>query len=254
MELLGNSKEHFNNRITDADVEALVDALVSTGTQIEGLYLFYNLITDVGAAALARLFHVGASSTTYITYRGRLYVFLQDSGAYTCNLQRLDLRGNGLSSVGCKALTEALISTRNSTLILLNLNGNPIGDAGGIAVAEWLQVALYISQRSLGGEFQTLNCVQNGTPIEILDLGNTELETDAIVALSAVLHSNTTLQHLSLENSRLFSRMVRGSGTVVSWFTFASRVLCCLFGGCRRTPRTIWPECCGPTPVYCPST
>lgn len=41
-----------------------------------------------------------------------------------------------------------------------------------------------------------------------LDLGNTELETDAVIALSTVLQSNVILQELSLENPRLFSRMV----------------------------------------------
>jgi hypothetical protein len=59
---------------------------------------------------------------------------------------------------------------------------------------------------------------QNGTPVEILDLGNTELETDAVIALASVLQSNTTLQHLSLENPRLFSRMVRGLVPCLYWF------------------------------------
>jgi hypothetical protein len=58
VELLGNSKELFTNRVTDADMEALVDALLSTGTPVEGLYLFFNHITDAGATALSRLFHV----------------------------------------------------------------------------------------------------------------------------------------------------------------------------------------------------
>ena len=60
LELLGSSKELFVNRITDADVEALVHAVLTSGVSVDGLFLCYNHITDRGAAALARLFQVYA--------------------------------------------------------------------------------------------------------------------------------------------------------------------------------------------------
>jgi hypothetical protein len=58
IELVGSSIELFRNRITDADVLALVDTLCSGRVIVEGLYLCCNAITDVGAAALSRLFQV----------------------------------------------------------------------------------------------------------------------------------------------------------------------------------------------------
>ena len=55
---MGNSIELFSHRITDADVAAVVDTITSGAVVVEALYLCVNLISDAGAAALARLFHV----------------------------------------------------------------------------------------------------------------------------------------------------------------------------------------------------
>lgn len=56
LELLGNSPELSSSRLTDADVEAIVEALLAAGVSVEGVFLWYNEISDAGAAALARLF------------------------------------------------------------------------------------------------------------------------------------------------------------------------------------------------------
>lgn len=165
-ELLGNSPELAGDRLTNTDVQALVAAVLSTGTPVKALYLWYNSITDEGVVALSQLF--------------------QDTDSYRCALEVLDLRGNGVGVAGARVLAEALITSRNATLATLNLNGNPIGDAGGIALAEWLQTSSAVQQ---------------------LDLGNTELETGAVVALCTVLRDNHTLRDLNIENPRLFSRM-----------------------------------------------
>ncbi len=52
--------------------------------------------------------------------------------------------------------------------------------------------------------------VQTSPSVARLDVGNCDLETDAVIALSTVLQSNRILQELNLENPRLFSRMVSG--------------------------------------------
>jgi hypothetical protein len=58
IELVGSSIDLFSNRISDGDVEALVDTITSGMLVTQGLFLCVNRITDVGAAALARLFYV----------------------------------------------------------------------------------------------------------------------------------------------------------------------------------------------------
>ncbi len=58
IELVGSSIELFSNRITDADVESLVDTIASGLVVVEALYLCVNRVGDAGATALARLFYV----------------------------------------------------------------------------------------------------------------------------------------------------------------------------------------------------
>jgi hypothetical protein len=51
--------------------------------------------------------------------------------------------------------------------------------------------------------------LQTQPSIVSLDLGNTGLRTDAVVAIATALHHNDRLQELSLENPRTFSKTVR---------------------------------------------
>ena len=63
------------------------------------------------------------------------------------------------------------------------MNGNPLENDGGMAVAEMLNI---------------------NRVIKSLDLGNTELGTESLVALCTVLYGNMVLCELNLENPRLF--------------------------------------------------
>lgn len=165
LELLGNSKELFSCKLTDAHVGALVDAILTGSVIVEGLFLCYNLIGDAGAAALARLF--------------------TDAEGYTCTLKSLHLEGNDVAADGCAAVVNAVRESGNTTLTYLNLNRNPIGQAGGLAVAELL--------------------ASNAT-LQTVNLGDCELDTTALVALCTVLQTNSTVRVMSLDNPRLFSR------------------------------------------------
>lgn len=56
--LNGNSKTMFNNRLSDKDVEALVDTVVSGAVVLARLDLSFNNISDKGAEHIARMLRV----------------------------------------------------------------------------------------------------------------------------------------------------------------------------------------------------
>lgn len=45
--------------------------------------------------------------------------------------------------------------------------------------------------------------------LEYLDLGNTEIGTETLIAIATVLRTNETLRYLNVENARVFSKEVR---------------------------------------------
>lgn len=55
IEIRGNDKRNFNNRVTDQTVILLASALESFAFYIEDIDLRFNEITDDGAQALAEL-------------------------------------------------------------------------------------------------------------------------------------------------------------------------------------------------------
>ncbi len=58
LELIGSTKELFNCRLVDADVEAFVNTLISSNISIGGVYFLYHELTDLSAGHLARLLEV----------------------------------------------------------------------------------------------------------------------------------------------------------------------------------------------------
>jgi hypothetical protein len=74
--------------------------------------------------------------------------------------------------------------TYNSSIVDVNLNGNPLGNEGGMALAQMLS--------------------KNNT-LQKLDIGNTELGTESVVALATVMKTNASITHLNMENPRLYS-------------------------------------------------
>lgn len=96
----------------------------------------------------------------------------------------MDLRGNSVGPVGCRALSALLAPGRGLVgLRSLVLNGNPVGAEGAAGIAAALTA---------------------GAPLESLDLGNCELPINAIIDLAAAAANAPSLQSLSLENPRLF--------------------------------------------------
>ncbi|GAQ83189.1 hypothetical protein KFL_001390070 [Klebsormidium nitens] len=144
LKLNGNRKELFSKRLEYMQVFALTEALHDE-TQIVSLDLSYNNIDDAGAATIARLLKFNSS------------------------LQSLNLEHNNITGEGVKQLAASLQAAEGGGLALrsLNLRGNPLEDAGGMALADMLKSVIYIA-----------NVLQQ---------------------------SNRALQKLNLDNPRLFS-------------------------------------------------
>ena len=108
-------------------------------------------------------------------------------------IRRVDLTMNSIGEEGAVKLVDALYGSEKtpegapmaSDLLSLRLNGNPIGDVGGLQIAAWLRVNDYLEE---------------------LDVGNCGLGVKSIVAIMAALsEANRTLQVLNIENPRLLS-------------------------------------------------
>ncbi|XP_076451919.1 leucine-rich repeat-containing protein 34-like isoform X2 [Babylonia areolata] len=102
-------------------------------------------------------------------------------------LQELNLMCNDIGPPGAEALAKALHT--NETLRLLRLNGNKLEtkeQKGGMYFAQALQV---------------------NTTLEHLDLGDTDLRTESLIALGTVLLHNSSLKSVNVSRPILFTHM-----------------------------------------------
>lgn len=184
--LNGNSKELFSARLTNADVGALMGAVVTSNVGIGHLDLSYNVLNDDGAEGIAAA--------------------LTDTETYTCRINQLNLRGNELGAAGCRTLAKAL--TGNSSVEYLNLNGNPIGNEGGMAVAEMLYANTFISYLDIGNTdigTETLialaTVLNTNATLQALSIENPSTfskQEDQTYHLARMLQVNRTLRYLNL--------------------------------------------------------
>lgn len=113
-------------------------------------------------------------------------------------LASIDLSNSDVTPEACNSLISALLlqdvkattSTSASPGTIsrfqsLTLDGNPIGNLGGLAIA---------------------NLVTNLSSLTSLRVARCELQTDAIIALASSLEKTNTLSFLDLSEPRLFSR------------------------------------------------
>lgn len=159
--LNGNRDELFTSRLSYMQVFAVSDVLSSL-KKVSTLDLSYNDVDDAGAKALGR----GIAATP--------------------NLTTLVLRGNALGAQGVASLVEGLGEAAvPSALAKLDLNLNPLGDAGGVVLAKFLET---------------------NTTLSSLDVGNCEFGDVTVIALcSALCADNATLKSLNMENPRIRS-------------------------------------------------
>ena len=118
---------------------------------------------------------------------------ITDQGAETiANLLRtgavpvreLRLNANSIGAQGCKSICEALSSENGAKVEVLSFNGNPIGDEGGMAVSRIL--------------------VDPACKVRDLDVGNSEIGTQAVIAIAQTMWYNTSVLRLNMENPRLY--------------------------------------------------
>ncbi|CAD7922667.1 unnamed protein product [Amoebophrya sp. A120] len=149
---------------------------------------FHTRMTDDHLPVLTKVL---ASSLQFLTRIDLSYNNLTDAGCATiasgiikdgASLKSLMLRGNSISSAGVESM---LLNTHVQSLARLDISENPLGKLGGLALAAFLQ--------------------RNSTLLELY-ASDTELDIDALIAISAVLHvNNDTLRVLDVQNPRLFS-------------------------------------------------
>lgn len=170
LNLPGNSTAMFENRITNRQWICIAKTIVDCSTcELDRIDLRYNELGQVDSESDAMDVSLSAAYA--------MAQVLQGTALYSCQLTYLDLRGNTLDAQWCKIMCSALLE--NETVEVLNLNGNPIGNAGGLAVAEVLEAS---------------------TTLLDVDLGNTDQQHDSIVALSNAMSKNKSVERLSLES------------------------------------------------------
>lgn len=127
----------------------------------------------------------------------------------------IDLRYNNITDEGVKVLADML--QQNASLLEVNLMCNDFGPTG----AELLAKALHTNEtlqslRLNGNKLETrekkggmyfAQALQINTTLRNLDLADTDLMTESIIALGTVLLHNNTLKALNVSRPLLFTHM-----------------------------------------------
>ncbi|KDO32486.1 hypothetical protein SPRG_02963 [Saprolegnia parasitica CBS 223.65] len=170
--LPGNTVQNFASRVTNADVLTLATSLLSTEvTDLEAIDLQQNRIGEVDEADPEA--HLSA-------IRALAKLFLNTVDGYKCVLVRVDLSGNEINSDCISILCTAL--RNNKTIKSLNLRRNPMGNEGGMFVAEMLE---------------------GNTCLEALDIGDTDLGHGSLIAMATALSLNESISSINLDNPLL---------------------------------------------------
>ena len=136
----------YSNKITDAGVASLSQALQTAACQVTILDLSENQITDAGVASLCQALQTAACQVTrlnlsenQITDAGvaSLCLALQTAA---CQVTNLDLGRNQITDAGVASLCQAL-QTAACQVTRLNLSENQITDAGVASLCLALQTA-----------------------------------------------------------------------------------------------------------------
>lgn len=137
--------------------------------------------------------------------------FLDKNSFVTC----VDLRYNNITDKGAQILAEML--AENTTLEQLNLMCNDIGPPGAEALARALHTNETLKMLRLNGnKLETkeqkggmyfAQALQINTTLEHLDLGDTDLRTESLIALGTVLLHNVTLRSININRPILFTQM-----------------------------------------------
>ena len=143
------------NQIIDAGVASLCQALQTAACQVTELNLRYNQITDAGVASLCLALQTAACQVTeldlginQITDAG-VAILCQALQTAACKVTKLDLSGIQITDAGVASLCQAL-QTPACKVTTLRLNGNQVTDAGVASLCLALQtVACKVTELNL---------------------------------------------------------------------------------------------------------
>ena len=134
------------NQITDAGVASLCQALQTAACQVTTLDLSRNQITDTGVASLCQALQTAACQVTeldlsenQITDAG-VASLCQALQTAACQVTTLDLSRNQITDAGVASLCQAL-QTEACQVTILDLSENQITDAGVVSLCQALQTA-----------------------------------------------------------------------------------------------------------------
>ena len=134
----------YSNKITDAGVASLSQALQTAACQVTTLFLSENQITDAGVASLSQALQTAACQVTkldlsesQITDAG-VASLSQALQTAACQVTKLDLSENQITDAGIASLSQAL-QTAACQVTTLDLSRNQITDAGVASLCQALQ-------------------------------------------------------------------------------------------------------------------
>ena len=132
------------NKITDAGVVSLCQALQTPTCKVTTLYLRNNQITDAGVVILCQALQTPTCEVTTLYLRDNqitdagVVILCQALQTPTCKVTRLHLSGNQITNAGVASLCQAL-QTPTCKVTTLDLSGNQTIDAGVVSLCQALQ-------------------------------------------------------------------------------------------------------------------
>ncbi|TMW62500.1 hypothetical protein Poli38472_005118 [Pythium oligandrum] len=184
--LAGNSKECFRNRFRNIQLVALSSAIVKS--RLTGIYALEFPFNYLGEDQDEVELEHPDSENAMNALNERPYLLeaapaiarlLQNTAVYTSTIAEIDLNGNHFGAESCQLLCSSLMEAPTS-LRRLSLRGNRLRVAGGHAIAALLASSV--------------------CSLQDLDVGNTELEVENLIAIASALRTNRSLHTLNLDN------------------------------------------------------
>ncbi|XP_072891835.1 NACHT, LRR and PYD domains-containing protein 3-like [Hemitrygon akajei] len=204
------------NDLGDSGMKLVSAALRNPACKIQKLGLNSVGLTDCGAEDLA------SALSTYPSLTGLdlSYNKLGDSGVKLvsaalrnpeCKIQKLGLMDVGLTDSGAEDLVSAL--STNSSLTLLNLSNNELGDSGVKLVSVALRnpeckiqnLWLYNVGLKDSGAEDLASAFSTNSSLTVLNLKSNWLKDRSVPALRRLILTNLSLKWIGLEGNR-FSR------------------------------------------------
>ena len=198
--LQGDTISRFHNRITDADVQAIFSTISESNIGFLTIDLSVNSITDMGAEAIAKCLE--EYSLGMIPPSSHVCVELPFFLMAPCCCIRLSLRGNSITHVGAALLSKA---SQVSPLNSISLNDCPIGEEGGIALAEAAQKSIWLSEICIGNcrlGTNSIKCLTEAMKInkrmKALDISNPEFCDPSVTVITEMCQYNEGLSSLNI--------------------------------------------------------